>query len=116
MAAIVFQDLSLLRARAFEAFIDEPRAFVVLDVSADLTSNLWDIEAKIVILNLIVLSCQWEDLLRLLKVLGRGEVQFVQRKGGWREEAVVRGLEVDDEAVLFDAELVAVRLVLWCGQ
>ena len=78
LAVIVFEGLSLLWARAFEGFVDEPRAFVILNIRADLTNDLRDTEAiQIVVLNLKVLSCKQEDLLRLLKVLRRGKVQLV---------------------------------------
>ena len=117
LAVVVFESLSLLRARAFERFIDEPRAFIVLDISADLTNDFWDTEAiQIIVLHLKVLSRKQEDLLRLLKILRRGKVQLVQRKSGREEETVVRGLEVDDEAVLLEAELVEVKLFLWCSK
>ena len=59
LAVILIKCLPLLRARAFEGFIDEPRAFVVLYICADLTYDLRDTEAiKIVVLNLKVLSCE----------------------------------------------------------
>lgn len=102
----------MLRGGNLQSLVDEPRALVVLDVSADLANVLGQAEVvQVVVLDLEVLSKGDEDILGGLKVLRGGDVELVEGKGDGEVEGVVRRLEDNDELVLLQGEVVEVDLV-----
>lgn len=113
LAVVLLEDLALLRGGNLKSLVDEPRALVVLDVSADLTNVLGQTKVvEVVVLDLEVLAKRDEDILGLLEVLGSGEVELVQGQSNGEVERVVGSLVDDDELVLGHGEVVQVDLVL----
>lgn len=117
LAVVVLENLALLGGGNLQRLVDQPRALVVLDVGADLANMLGQPKVvEVVVLDLEVLAEGDENVLSLLEVLGRGEVELVQGQGNGQVEGVVGGLVDDDELVLCHGEVVKVDLVLWGGE
>lgn len=110
LAVVVLEDLALLGRGDLEGLVDEPRALVVLDVGAVLANDVLGAEEAVeeVVLDLEVLSHGDQDVLGLLEVLGRGNVQVVQGQGDRQVEAVVGRLVDDNVRVLLQAVVVQV--------
>ena len=116
-AVVLLEDLALLGRDDGERLVDEPRALVVHDVGADLADVLGQAKVvEVVVLDLEVLAQGDQDLLGLLEVLGRRDVELVQRQGDGQVEGVVGRLVDDDEAVLVHGEVVEVDHVLGRGE
>ena len=117
LTVVLLEDPALLGGSNLKSLVDEPRALVVLDVSADLANVLGQTKVvEVVVLDLEVLAKRDEDILGLLEVLGSGEVELVQGQGNGKVERVVGSLIDDDELVLGHGEVVQVDLVLGCSE
>ena len=112
-SVVLLQHRPLRRRCAQQCLVDQPAAFVVLNVRPDLSNRLrGSVGVQEVVLRLEVLPQRDEDLAGLREILGRGQLQVVQSKRDGQIEAVVGGLVDDDEGELVDAEIGQVDVVL----
>lgn len=118
LVAVVFlEDPSLLGIDLFQSLVDQPRALVILNVSANLAEDLWVGKSiKVVVLRLEILAHWDENVVCGLEVLGAGSANVVQRQGNGEVEGVVGGLVDDNESELVEAEVVEVDVVLGGSQ
>lgn len=113
MAVVFIEHLALLRRGALESLVDNPRAFVVLDVGANLSDCFWGaVCVEIVVLDLKVFAQRDEDVARLAEVAVRGELKEVEGESDGEIEAVVGGFVDDDEGVFAQREFAQVDVVL----
>ena len=113
LASVAFvQHVPLLRTRQLQRLVDEPRAFVVLDVGADFPNRLRGaVGVEVVVLDLEVFAEGDEDVFALLEVFRGGELEVVEGEGDGEVEGVVGCFVDDDEAVFFGGEVVEVDVV-----
>lgn len=112
MAVVFLKHLALGGGADSQGLVNEPGAFVVLDVGTDLANVLGLAEVvEVVILRLEVLTEGNEDRFGLLEVLGRGEAGLVESEDDGEVEGVVGGFVDDDELELVHGEVVQVDLV-----
>ena len=107
------QDGALGGRGALESLIDEPRAFVVQDVGADLADGFGAaVGVEVVVLDLEVFAQRDQDVAGLTQVQVRGQLEIVQRERDGQVEAVEGGFVDDDELMLAERELAQVDVVL----
>lgn len=100
MAVIFIEYFTLLGRSALEGLVNDPRAFVILDVGANLPDRLRSsVCVKIVILDLKVFAQRNENIVGLTEVEVGGELKVMEGESDWEIKAVIGGFIDDDEGV-----------------
>lgn len=107
---------ALLGSGPLDGLVDQPGALVVLDIGTNLTNDGGVTEVvQVVILDLEVLTQRNQNVVSLLEVLWRSDLQVEHGKSNGEVEAVIGGLVGDDKHVLLHGEVVEIDVVLGGG-
>lgn len=101
LVAVVFiEHLALLGRGALEGLVDNPGAFIILNVSANLPDRFRGaVRVEIIVLDLKVFAQGDEDIAGLAEVAVGGELKIVEGESDGEVEAVIGGFVGDDKGV-----------------